>query len=98
MFLSLSLCCLFGHAPADADAEAKAVEFVERAGGKIRRSGGDAGSRVVEVRLSDHKGLTDKDLTALAGFTAVRELFLDKTGITDEGLAVLEGLTELEVL
>ena len=86
--LCLLVCCsILTIAPwASADeATNKAVEYVEKLGGKVVRVGEMPGETVVAVDLSGVK-ITDRDLKELAALKDLKLLDLSRTEVTDAGL------------
>jgi hypothetical protein len=79
------------------DAEDKAVAFVEKLGGKIKRDDKVAGKPVVEVNLFRTK-VTDADLKELAALKSLTSLNLHDTKVTDAGLKELVPLKNLSFL
>jgi len=78
--------------------EKKAVEAIEKLGGKVTRDGKRAGKPVTEVDLASSKALKDDDLKILREFKQLEWLSLNETAITDAGLAHVKDLKDLKTL
>lgn len=98
-------------AKVDPQADAKAVQLVQKLKGHLRRDLTKPGKPIVDVDLtsgmysSDAHGLqftpggaTDADLQDLAGLTELNALNLTGTKVTDAGLKHLAGLEKLTTL
>lgn len=80
------------------DAEDKAVKFVEKLGGLVKRDEKLSGKPVVTVSLNSAK-LTDADLKELAAFKSLKTLRLvNVEKLTDVGLKELAALTTITEL
>jgi internalin A len=81
------------------DAEDKAVAFVEKLGGEVKRDEMLPGRPIIEVNLS-HRQVMDLGLKELAPLKNLNTLYFFNTQVTDAGLkelAQFKSLTELEL-
>jgi hypothetical protein len=70
-------------------AEDKAVQFVEKLGGRVTRDNKASGKPVVAVNLGGTK-VTDAGLKELAPLKNLTELYLTGTKVTDAGVKELQ--------
>jgi internalin A len=102
--LALSAACLLLAAAAPLfadDAEDKAVQAVEKLGGKVVRDDKDPTKPVVEVDLflrDKPSEMTDAGLKELAALKGLQKLKLGPAMVTDAGLKELAGLKALKSL
>jgi hypothetical protein len=95
LFISAILLTFYGQIQAqNLSKQAKAVEAVEKSGGKVEY---DSNKRVVKVDLHDTK-ITDADLKNLEAFGELQWLDLRITAIGDEGVGHLKKLKKLTFL
>jgi hypothetical protein len=80
-----------------AESVERAVQAVERLGGKVVRDETAPGKPVTEVDLSG-TAITDTELKELAALNRLQLLDLHNTGVTDLGLKELTELEQLQVL
>jgi len=80
-----------------ADAEGKAIAFVQGFQGVVIRDEAQPGRPVIKVSLGG-TGVTDLDLKELAPLTTLTEISLDKTQVTDRTLVVLREIKLLHAL
>jgi internalin A len=85
-----------GNLSAD-EAEDKAVQAVEKLGGKVARDERAQGKPVVVVDLERTKAM-DKGLKQLVGLKRLRHLALDYTAVTDAGLKEVAAFKQLQLL
>jgi hypothetical protein len=79
------------------EAEARAVQAIEKLGGKIRLDENSEGRPVFSVSLEFSK-VTDAELKELVEFKQLRLLFLNATKVSDAGLKELAKLKQLQTL
>jgi hypothetical protein len=94
--LGLVLLLIPGDLRAD-EAEERAVQMVQKLGGKIDREGKSVDQPIVTIDLSG-RNLAEADLKQLAGLNRLYRLDLSRTGVTDRGLKALAPLQRLGVL
>jgi len=80
------------------DAEAKAVAFVEKLGGKAIRDDKAQGKPVRSVVLGGNVRVTDAGLKELKELKSLQTLDLSETKVTDAGLKELKEIKSLQTL
>ncbi|MBI1787821.1 MAG: hypothetical protein HYR60_09765 [Acidobacteria bacterium] len=79
------------------DAEPKAIQKIEKAGGSVRKIAQNDDRQEVDFHLQG-ASVKDEDLAALPAVSNLVHLHLGKTSVTDAGLAQLKGLAKLAEL